>query len=349
MKKSTLFFKVMVLVAMLVPWSAWGQTGEFTKEVGSLTIYMDEEGNLSKTEDGTFGASIKLSIDDVSSSQSLSDFVFTGICEWQGERKELQTDEEGLLLISSESFQSMSGETSSFKAQVGKEITRGEYVLVTIKKIAETIDWTDERSTHAEVTVYINENGEITKADKGSISQGSLTISLSDVNLADWSIAVIDYLPVFSGSEDIKNGLTWATITDNSGKTSSLRLSKNNGISISQHVPASVKLMIQKNDGSANGYIQFNFQKEEVEESAWSDEENKQAEVTVYVNKSGEIVSSDKGTVTDGKFVVSPSDVNLPDWSINRIDQLAVLDGSQDLQNDLLWETVINTEDNWKL
>ncbi len=346
MKKSTLFFKVMVLLAMLVPWTGWGQTGEFTKEVGSLTIYMDEEGNLSKTEDGTFGASIKLSIDDVSSSQSLSDFVFTGICEWQGERKELQTDEEGLLLISSESFQSMSGETSSFKAQVGKEITRGEYVLVTIKKIAETIDWTDERSTHAEVTVYINENGEITKADKGSISQGSLTISLSNVNLADWSIAVIDYLPVFSGSEDIKNGLTWATITDNSGKTSSLRLSKNNGISISQHVPASVKLMIRKNDGSANGYIQFNFQKEEVEESAWSDEENKQAEVTVYVNKSGEIVSSDKGTVTNDKFVVSPSDVNLPDWSISRINQLAVLDGSQDIQDGLLWETVINTEDN---
>ena len=347
MKKSTLFFKVMVLLALLVPWTGWGQTGEFNEEVGSLTIYMDEDGNLSKTEDGTFGASIKLSIDDVSSSQSLSDFVFTGKCEWQGERKELQTDEEGLLLISSESFQSMSGETSSFKAQVGKVIiTHGEYVLVTIKKIAETIDWTDERSTHAEVTVYINENGEITKADKGSISQGSLTISLSNVNLADWSIAVIDYLPVFSGSEDIKNGLTWATITDNSGKTSSLRLSKNNGISISQHVPASVKLMIRKNDGSANGYIQFNFQKEEIEESAWNDEKNKQAEVTVYVDESGEIVSSDKGTVTNGKFVVSPSDVNLPDWSISRINQLAVLDGSQDIQDGLLWKTVINTEDN---
>ena len=65
MKKSTLFFKVMVLLAMLVPWTGWGQTGEFTKEVGSLTIYMDEEGNLSKTEDWTFGASIKLSIDDI--------------------------------------------------------------------------------------------------------------------------------------------------------------------------------------------------------------------------------------------------------------------------------------------
>ena len=35
---------------------------------------------------------------------------------------------------------------------------------------------------------YIHENGEIIKADKGVLSEGKLTISLSDVDLSDWGI-----------------------------------------------------------------------------------------------------------------------------------------------------------------
>ena len=57
MKKSTLFFKVMVLLALLVPWAAWGQTDvstqsfhddwwENSKTKGTLTLTIDSKGEI---------------------------------------------------------------------------------------------------------------------------------------------------------------------------------------------------------------------------------------------------------------------------------------------------------------
>lgn len=62
MKKSTLFFKVMVLLALLVPWTAWGQTdlrtfgghrpdGDWKKnQRGTLTLTIDGGGNITDAD-----------------------------------------------------------------------------------------------------------------------------------------------------------------------------------------------------------------------------------------------------------------------------------------------------------
>lgn len=78
MKKSTLFFKVMVLMALLVPWTAWGQetptafsTNDYkrpnvwTNKIGTITIYMDNDGNLSKSEKGNFTSNITVKTGDI--------------------------------------------------------------------------------------------------------------------------------------------------------------------------------------------------------------------------------------------------------------------------------------------
>lgn len=70
MKKSTLFFKVMVLVALLVPWAAWGQEDATPMASNDAiwgtgpTIYINSEGEIS--EDGVkYSDKITIQFDDV--------------------------------------------------------------------------------------------------------------------------------------------------------------------------------------------------------------------------------------------------------------------------------------------
>lgn len=189
MKKSTLFFKVMVLLALLVPWTAWGQTGEFNEEVGSLTIYMDEDGNLSKTEDGTFTTSLNLSIDDVTSSEeNWSYFAFTGKFDGEsiGELLTATIEDNGELLLTSNSSQSMSGETATFKAQVGKGITRGEYILITVQKkkinASEVVVYFGDKQATAEgiAVPYDGKSHGVTKVMIGDEEITGYTVSYAD-------------------------------------------------------------------------------------------------------------------------------------------------------------------------
>ena len=60
MKKSTLFFKVMVLVALLVPWTAWGQDDVstfggggkpwFENYKGEVTVYINSDGTIKSSD-----------------------------------------------------------------------------------------------------------------------------------------------------------------------------------------------------------------------------------------------------------------------------------------------------------
>lgn len=68
MKKSTLFFKVMVLLALLVPWTSWGQialiAGDDVIWGHGPTIYINDEGQIS-SDGETYSDDITINFDDV--------------------------------------------------------------------------------------------------------------------------------------------------------------------------------------------------------------------------------------------------------------------------------------------
>ena len=78
MKKSTLFFKVMVLLALLVPWTvAWGQNKLPSEEdvIASKTMILDEKGNIPGNNPET-GKNMKLENFDFKDGYNYSDWEF---------------------------------------------------------------------------------------------------------------------------------------------------------------------------------------------------------------------------------------------------------------------------------
>lgn len=68
MKKSTLFFKVMVLMALLVPWTSWGQIAPIAGDDGiwghGPTIYINDVGQIS-TDGKTYSNNVTIQFSDV--------------------------------------------------------------------------------------------------------------------------------------------------------------------------------------------------------------------------------------------------------------------------------------------
>lgn len=86
MKKSTLFFKVMVLLALLVPWTSWGQSlrdpglpdGATQADIiGSRSMVLKEDGSISG-ENNQKGKNFSLSEFTAIGDNDLSGWSFTG-------------------------------------------------------------------------------------------------------------------------------------------------------------------------------------------------------------------------------------------------------------------------------
>ena len=80
MKKSTLFFKVMVLLAMLVPWTSWGQSQlpegiDENDVIAQRTMVLDENGDIPGDNSET-GKNIQLSDFDFKSGYTSGDWDF---------------------------------------------------------------------------------------------------------------------------------------------------------------------------------------------------------------------------------------------------------------------------------
>lgn len=247
-------------------------------------------------------------------------------------------------LIADDDFKLKEGVDVNKNYEMPVKVEAGDLIVK-----AAPVDWTDGKNTHADITVYVNEEGVITGATKGTVSDGTLSISLSDnFDLSEWKFTIVNYLAVMSGDQDIQEGggyYTWSTIyAPNGGDANGLRVSKNDDSEVISGLPKEVKAKIEKADGSV-GYLSFTFETEKAEEpdddNSWT-EGTAQATVTVYVSEDGNIVVADHGEVKENKLTVSMADVNLSNWQICKKDYLVVLSGDQKITEGLLWETVIN-------
>ena len=147
MKKSTLFFKVMVLLALLVPWTSWGQNGK----IGEVTVFMNSEGNLSKTETGNFTSSIHISMEDVIpiGGHNLEGWSFSDLISGP-ESISIEPNTEGnQLKLTSNVKENISIEDIKYTVIVGKDgITHGENILITVQK---------KKINASEVVVYFGD------------------------------------------------------------------------------------------------------------------------------------------------------------------------------------------------
>lgn len=182
---------------------------------------------------------------------------------------------------------------------------------------AAPVDWTDEKK--AEVTVYVNEEGNITKYGETSVD-GEVSINLSNLELSGW---------IFSGSQssskiesdggdNIKVAFKFNTV----GSGNILKIVKGEEEnSIYKKLPELMKVKIESKD--AEGYLQINFEKDESTEEPegdWTDGEA-MAELTVYILSTGEIIgcSNEKLVVSDGILPITLDNVDLTDWEYSHL------------------------------
>ena len=150
MKKVDFIFRVMIVMALLVPWTAWGQ---YTQKVGDVTVFMNNEGNLSKTEAGNFTSSINISMEDVIpiDGYDLKDWSFSETETISGPKSIIiKPNSEGSQLeLINNVEENIPTEDIEYKVQVGKGgITRGEYILITVQK---------KKINASDVVVYVDD------------------------------------------------------------------------------------------------------------------------------------------------------------------------------------------------
>lgn len=349
MKKSTLFFKVMVLLALLVPWTAWGQNAAWwnntSNERGSYTISFEE------------GEAIDLTLDLANSEElNLNGYEFY-ISTSNGT---LPTDINASVTEDQETKISFKGtygtglaETYTVKYYVSYSADTkqsGYFTFIFQKK--KPVAWDEgEKGT---VKIYVNSNNVITKSDpvfKDSEGNeypqnGRLPINLDGFKgLLDWvysKSAENEDQPLLNlTEEELKDfNVTWGIPMSNEGI---LSVVAKDGLFAT--LPKDVKAKIE--NGDEVGYVLLSFIKDDTPEETtnWSDPVNKQAEIKVYINEEGTIVKADKGEVKNGILLLTPNDVNedLSDWAISRINQIPVTAGDEIAINAYDWATVIDT------
>ena len=349
MKKSTLFFKVMVLLALLVPWTAWGQNAAWwnntSNERGSYTISFEE------------GEAIDLTLDLANSEElNLNGYEFyistsngtlpTGINASVTEDQETKISFKG-------TYGTGLAETYTVKYYVSYSADTkqsGYFTFIFQKK--KPVAWDEgEKGT---VKIYVNSNNVITKSDpvfKDSEGNeypqnGRLPINLDGFKgLLDWvysKSAENEDQPLLNlTEEELKDfNVTWGIPMSNEGI---LSVVAKDGLFAT--LPKDVKAKIE--NGDEVGYVLLSFIKDDTPEETtnWSDPVNKQAEIKVYINEEGTIVKADKGEVKNGILLLTPNDVNedLSDWAISRINQIPVTAGDEIAINAYDWATVIDT------
>ena len=188
--------------------------------------------------------------------------------------------------------------------------TEGNYEISEGSKIAlvveEDPDKWQEGEAKAEVTVYVNEEGSITKVEDPSenittsVADGILTVKFAE-ELVGWkySTKTIEEGGTQTSSvviDDADSKYTWDAVGVGENLATILKVS---GKDVLEGESAVVKAKIE--NGESEGYLQITFVKDESSEEPGGDDDawattdgNEKANLTVYVNEDGDIVGSDK-------------------------------------------------------
>ena len=143
-------------------------------------------------------------------------------------------------------------------------ISKGEetgYLQINFEQKESEIDdtsWTEGDEAQATVTAFISEEGNIVSADKGSLEEGTLAVTLADLELAEgWVLSAKDRSIVLYGDAVVTEGLSWQTVFDAStpnptGAITEFRVSKGE-TSVYSELPKQVKIKVEQ--GESVGYV----------------------------------------------------------------------------------------------
>ena len=211
-------------------------------------------------------------------------------------------------------------------------------LIVTEKKV----DWTDESNQQKEVTVYVNEEGQLKYGEDGEYGN-SVSVTLSSIaELEGWKFVIEDnpddqdILVDMSGDTEVINGLSWLTIYGNEDVVTSLRISSENKNSIYESLTESKSVKVRLEKDGADGYLLITFKQGESteepggddEDMAWADDENKKASIAVYVDKSsGQPLKSEPAMDSKGFAIDLAKFEELEgEWSFATTETNAIID-----------------------
>lgn len=181
-------------------------------------------------------------------------------------------------------------------------------LIVTEKEV----EWY-EGEAKAEVTVYVNEEGNITKYGETAVT-GNVSVKLADIeSVSDWIFVGSQSSSevTLQGGENIQKAFSFGAV----GSGNILMISKKEGeiTSIYKELPESIKIQIE-NSGK-EGYLQINFAKDESTEEPENPNEpewatgDAQGTVTAYVNPEGQITRVEgDGTFSSGRLNIAPEE-----------------------------------------
>ena len=287
MKKSTLFFKVMVLLALLVPWTGWGQIPDSfwnnsSNHLGTYVIELTEGEAMNVAYDLDNYNSLSLEGYNFDNATSVKGNLPSGITASIG-------DEENKDVIT---FSGTVGSGLNGKYEVKYYISywnengnKSGYFTFIFQK------WT-EGDPKGTVKIYVDATNAITKSEPAfEIDENHrLPINLDNFDgLIDW---------IFSKDEVDKDqpklslsntNITWGIPGNNEGI---LSVVGKEGL-VNNLPQDGIKVKIE--NGSEFGYILLTFERDRTND--WK--EAKKDEITVYVNAKGEIVKYGETEATD--------------------------------------------------
>ena len=233
-----------------------------------------------------------------------------------------------------------------------QESTSENYQLgdITIKDIEiklivteKEVDWTDESNQQKEVTVYVNEEGQLKYGEDGEYST-SVDITLNGISeLAGWSFVLeenpeedFDVLAVMSGDEVVMEGLSWATLITTDKVINGLQVSFENKNSIYESLTESKSVKVRLEKDGADGYLLITFKQGESteepggddEDMTWAEDGNKKASITVYVDKSSGQPLKSEPAMDSKDFAIDLAKFEEleGEWSFATTDDNAIID-----------------------
>lgn len=183
----------------------------------------------------------------------------------------------------------------------------------------------------AEVTVYVNEEGQLKYGEDGGYGS-SVNITLNGISeLAGWSFVLeenpeedFDVLAVMSGDEVVMEGLSWATLITTDKVINGLQVSSENKNSIYESLTESKSVKVRLEKDGADGYLLITFKQGESteepggddEDMTWAEDGNKKASITVYVNaETGKVIKSEPAMESEGVIDLDKVNSELSGWA----------------------------------
>ena len=193
------------------------------------------------------------------------------------------------------------------------------------------VQWYDGEAK-AEVTVYVNENGNIKYGEDAEYGQ-SVRIALEKIkSIKDWAISSANQSSdkiEFDGDKAVQTAFSWDAV--GSPTVNILMIS---GTATDLSLPASIKVKIEK-DGE-EGYLQINFEKDESTEEPGGDwdEGDAKASITVYVNaETGKVIKSEPAMESEGVIDLDKVNSELSGWAYATEDSKPIIKDEESISS----------------